>query len=464
MAAASRGGRRVPRDSRASGPLREDALAIFLRGVEAAEPGNLVRHAIRIGIGGGAIIERIEVVFPGTLRVVAVGKAAVSMARAVNEALPASAFTGPGIAVVHDESAAPLERFRVLPAGHPVPDSRGEAGAREIEAYVSGARREDGLLLLLSGGGSALLPAPANGITLEEKAAVTRLLLASGADIREVNTVRKHLSRLKGGGLAAVAHPAATEAFILSDVLGDDLSSIASGPTAPDPTTFEDARAVLEHHGVWRNAPGAVRERIEKGLRGEVRETPKPGAPVFARVRNRILGSNSLSLDAAARKAVELGHEVEIASRALTGEARDAAKIISGLAARPSERVQGLRRALLAGGETTVTVRGSGLGGRNQEVALAFAMEMERSSLVERPSAAPWAFLSAGTDGRDGPTDAAGAIVDSGTLARGRKAGLDPARALEENDAYRFLDAAGDLLRTGPTGTNVADLQVYIEG
>lgn len=464
MAPASRGGRRAPRDLRAFGPPREDALAIFLQGVEAAEPGSLVRRAIRLGIGGGAIIERIEVVFPGTLRVVAVGKAAVSMARAANEALPASAFTGPGIAVVHDECAAPVARFRVIASGHPVPDSRGEAAASEIEAYVSGARREDGLLLLLSGGGSALLPAPADGLTLEEKAAVTRLLLASGADIREINTVRKHLSRLKGGGLAAIAHPAATEALILSDVPGDDLSSIASGPTAPDPTTFEDARDVLERRGVWRDAPHAVRERIEKGLLGEVRDTPKPGAPVFARVRNRIVGSNSLSLDAAARKAVELGYEVEIASRALTGEARHAAKVLQVLATRRTGRRKGARRALLAGGETTVTVRGSGLGGRNQEVALAFAIEMERSSLAQRPSAPPWAFLSAGTDGRDGPTDAAGAIVDPGTIERGRKSGLDPVKALEENDAYRFLDASGDILRTGPTGTNVADLQVYVEG
>jgi hydroxypyruvate reductase len=294
-------------------------------------------------------------------------------------------------------------------------------------------------------------------VTLAEKVAVTDLLLRSGADIHELNTVRKHLSRLKGGGLAAAARPAAVEALILSDVIGDDPSTIASGLTAPDPTTFGDARAVLVRRGVWDRAPAAVRARIERGCRGEEPETPKPGDPIFARVANRIIGSNGLSLDAAAGKARDLGYGTAVASRALAGEAREAAASLLGRIL-DGPRAGETPRAVLAGGETTVTIRGGGRGGRNQEMALAFALAAERSG--PRGS---WVFLSAGTDGRDGPTDAAGAVVDGSTLARGRRAGLDPRRALDDNDSYAFLDAAGALLRTGATGTNVADLQVFLE-
>ncbi|MBI4603214.1 MAG: DUF4147 domain-containing protein [Planctomycetes bacterium] len=440
---------------------RDDALAIFAAGLEAADPARAVRRSLRIGLGGGAVTARDEVVFPGRLRVVAVGKAACTMARAVAEMLPAEAFPGPGIAVVNDENALEVERFRVLRSGHPLPDERGAAASLEVERYVSGARREDGLLVLLSGGGSALLPAPAEGISLDEKTAVTRLLLRAGADIRELNTVRKHTSRLKGGGLAARAHPASVEALILSDVIGDDLSTIASGLTAPDPTTFQAAREVLERRGVWPHAPASVRGRIERGIRGEVPETPKPGAPIFGRVLNRIVSGNSLSLDAAARKAAELDYAVAIASRALVGEAREAALALGRALDEAEARAAGRARplALLAGGETTVTVRGRGTGGRNQELALAFALAMQA-----RGPRASWTLLSAGTDGRDGPTDAAGATVDAGTIARGVAAGLDPGRSLDDNDSYAFLDASGDLLRTGATGTNVADLQVLLVG
>jgi hydroxypyruvate reductase len=438
--------------------LRADALAIFRAGVDAADPGAAVRGAIRPGPKGGVLIDGEEVAAPALLRVVAVGKAATAMASASLEAIPRELFLEPGIAIANDENARTVDGFDVLATGHPVPDERGAAAARAVEGYISGARRGDGLLVLISGGGSALLPAPAPGITLEEKVAVTELLLRSGADIHEVNAVRKHISRLKGGGLAERALPAAVHALLLSDVIGDDLSTIASGLTAPDPTTYADARAVLLRRGVWDRLPAAVQARIERGARGEERETPKPGDPIFARVANVIVGSNGQSLDMAAEKARRLAYPAVIASRALTGEARTAAALLVRAADRGPVRA-GARRAMLAGGETTVTIRGGGRGGRNQELALAFALEAEPSSL-----GGSWVFLSAGTDGRDGPTDAAGAIVDRYTLERGRRAGLDPRRALEENDSYPFLDAAGALLRTGGTGTNVADLQVFLEG
>lgn len=436
--------------------LRDDALTIFAAGVAAADPAQAVKRALRIGLGGGAVIARDEILFPGQLRIVAIGKAACAMAQAALEMLPPSVFQGPGIVITNDENSRGVDRMRVLPSGHPLPDSRGLAAVSEVEGYLTGSRREDGTLVLLSGGGSALAPAPVGGITLDEKISVTKLLLRSGADIGEINTVRKHLSRMKGGGLATRAFPGTLEALILSDVIGDDLSTIASGPTAPDSTTFANAREVLVRRGIWDEMPAAIRTHINRGLRGEIPETPKPPDAVFARVRNRIVGSNSLSLEAAARRATEIGYNVVIASRALTGEARQAATVIVeqlkslGDPTRPS--------AILAGGETTVTVRGSGRGGRNQELALAFSLAARSIAFTQRS----WAFLSGGTDGRDGPTDSAGAIVDPGTISRGESKGLSVIASLDSNNSYDFLEASGDHLRTGSTGTNVADLQVLL--
>jgi hydroxypyruvate reductase len=452
----------MPPGAEALARLRADALAVFRAGVAAADPTALVAAALRISPAGRPIVAGDELRAGAALRVVAIGKAAPAMAAAAAAKLPGNIFPGPGVAVVNRENERPVERFRILAAGHPIPDEAGAEAAREVERHAGGARAGDGLIVLLSGGASALLPAPAAGLGLADKVAVTDLLLRSGAGIGELNTVRKHLSRLKGGGLARLARPAAVETLILSDVIGDDPSTIASGPTAPDPTTFEQALAILERRGLLERVPRAVRERLERGARGEEEETPKPGDVLFARVRNRILGSNSLSLDAARKEAEARGYAARLASRALTGEAREAALLL----ARPARGAAGApsgaagRDAILSGGETTVTVRGGGRGGRNQELALAFALEAERAPLT---GAAPWVFLSAGTDGIDGPTDAAGAVVDEGTLERGRRAGLDPRHALEENDSYAFLERAGDLIRTGATGTNVADLQVFLQ-
>jgi len=397
-----------------------------------------------------------EVSPPGAVRVVAFGKAACLMAEAARSVLHAGLFREAGIAVVNDENHRPVPGFDVRAAGHPVPDRRGADAASAIETLAGSARKGDGLLVLISGGGSALVPAPAEGLGLEEKARVTSLLLASGADIREVNTVRKHLSRLKGGGLAARAQPAAVESLILSDVVGDDVSFIASGPTAPDPTTFADAKEILIQRGIWEDAPVRVRKRIDAGVDGRIAETPKPGDPIFDRVENRIIGGNRISLAAAAEKGRSLGYEVEVLDSPLEGEARFTGAL---LASRAAGRPRGGRRAILAGGETTVTLRGRGKGGRNQELALAFAIAA--GTVL---SGRHWTFLSAGTDGRDGPTDAAGAIVDPESLDAATGAGFSPQRALAENDSYAWHEAAGTLLVTGGTGTNVADLQVYLEG
>jgi hydroxypyruvate reductase len=445
---------------KASRSRREDARQVFLAAIHAADPTGAVRRSLQSGPRSGVLIAGEEVREPDTLRVVAFGKAAVPMARAAREVLPPGLLREPGLAVTHDEGLAEVPRFRVLPAGHPVPDARGAAAAAEVERYISGARPGEGLLLLVSGGGSALLPAPADGITLEDNGTTTRLLLECGADIGEVNTVRKHLSRLKGGRLASRARPARIESLLVSDVVGDDLSTIASGPTVPDPTTFGDARGVLERRGIGSRVPEAVRAHLEAGVQRRVGETPKPGDPLFERVSNRIIAGSSASLKAAESKARDLGYRARRHSDPITGEAREAgARLARCITKLPGRTPDSAGVLLLSAGETTVTVRGGGLGGRNQELALAFALEAERLGLREN-----WVLLSAGTDGRDGPTDAAGAIVDSGTLARGRRAGFDPERSLEDNDSYHFLDASGDLLRTGATGTNVADVQVVIVG
>jgi hydroxypyruvate reductase len=439
--------------------LRQKAMEVFGAGLSAADPAAAVRSSLSITAEGLLIAGRPLPRSIRTIRAVAFGKAACAMARAVEEVLPPAVFPGPGIAVTSHGSVRPLSRFQVIGARHPIPDADGLRGSQAIAATLGGTRDDEAVLALVSGGGSALVPAPAPGISLEEKSEVTRLLLSAGATIGEQNAVRKHLSTLKGGGMARIASPAAVRALLLSDVIGDDPSVIASGPFSPDPSTFREALEVLRERGVLDAAPRAVRERLEAGARGEIPETPKPGDPIFDRVECTVIGSNRRSLEAAAARAEDLGYSARIISDALCGEARRAGQEIaalarSGLAGAPGGPA-GI--ALLAGGETTVTVRGRGKGGRNQEMALAFAL-----AFSEAGPTAPHIFLSAGTDGVDGTTDAAGGLVDSGTIARMRRGGIDPRAALDDNDSHRALSASGDLVRTGPTGTNVADLQVLL--
>jgi hydroxypyruvate reductase len=447
----------VPLAPRRNVDLRADARAVFDAAVAAVDPFRVVRRNLvlrrgRIAIGG----RQVPLAAGARIRAVAVGKAAAPMMAAAEEAL--GKRLAAAICVTKRGHGRALSRARLLEAGHPVPDQAGLSAAGEVEALLAGGQAGDLVLVLISGGGSALLPAPAEGVTLAEKQEVTSLLLASGADIGEMNCVRKHLSRLKGGGLARRAAPARVATLILSDVVGDPLDVIASGPTVPDPTTFADALAVLDRRGLRQRVPAAVRARLEAGARGEVPETPKPGDPVFRGSLPVLVGSNRAAVSAAARRARSLGYRPLVLSTTVTGEAREVAAVLAAVAREARQSSQPARPpcCLLSGGEPTVTLRGSGKGGRNQELALAAALGLQDVPGV--------VFLSAGTDGTDGPTDAAGALCDGDTVSRARAAGLDPRRHLEGNDAYPFFAALGDLVLTGPTQTNVMDLHAAMVG
>jgi len=375
------------------------------------------------------------------------GKASGAMAAAAEDVL-GDRVAG-GFVVVKDGDGSRLRRVEIAEVGHPVPDTRGLAASARLLDVARGAGEDDLVLFLVSGGCSALTPAPAPPITLAEKQEVTRLLLASGAVIAELNAVRKHLSVFKGGQLARAAAPASVLTLALSDVIGDPLDVIASGPTAPDPSTFADALEVLARRGLASRVPASVSRRLEAGRAGEIQETPKPGDPLFQRVSNVVIGNNALVTDAAVAAARRLGYTTELATRELQGEARDVAREFVAQARRLPPPA-----CLIAGGETTVTVRGKGKGGRCQEFALAAALELSPTDRI--------AILAAGTDGTDGPTDATGAIVDAASVARGSAAGVDVRRTLDDNDAYRFLHASGDLLVSGPTRTNLLDLYVAV--
>jgi glycerate 2-kinase len=393
----------------------------------------------------------------GRLVLVAAGKAASAMARAAEDVL------GPVLSdalTVDVSDRIPLARTRRLLAGHPVPDEAGRRAADEVEALARSLGPDDLLLLLVSGGASALLPAPAEGLTLHDKARTTSALLRAGATITELNAVRKHLSRLKGGGLARATAPARIACLALSDVVGDDPSTIASGLAAPDPTTYQTALEVLERKGIRQTVPASIRRHLEAGARGERPETPKPGDPLFRRVAFVVVGSNRLSVAAAAREARRQGLRPLVLTTRLEGEAVEVARA---LAAMLRECVEAGRPAsppvcLLAGGETTVTVKGGGRGGRNQELVLAAA-----EPLAAFPVAAVIASLA--TDGIDGNSDAAGGVADDRTLARARELGLAPPSAfLSENDSWSLLGPLGDLIVIGPTGTNVMDLTALVAG
>ncbi len=348
--------------------------------------------------------------------------------------------------------------MEVIEAQHPVPDAAGVRASAEIERLVRGLNARDLLIVAISGGASALLSAPAEPLSLYAKQKTTDLLLRAGASIHELNAVRKHLSRLKGGQLASLAYPATVISLILSDVIGNRLDVIGSGPTAPDPTTFSDAVEVLKKFRLLDRVPRQVRERLERGAQGKIRETPKPGDPVFKHVHNVVIGSNHLALEAAAREAKALGFQPLILSSSIEGETREVARVHAQILREVIASGNPVRSpaCILSGGETTVTVKGKGKGGRNQEFALAAALEIDalRNCVV----------LSAGTDGTDGPTDAAGAVVSGDTIRNALERGLVAAQYLANNDSYPFLDALGALLKTGPTGTNVMDIHLLIAG
>jgi hydroxypyruvate reductase len=384
------------------------------------------------------------------------GKAAFTMAAAAEDVLGDAITDGLAVGVAPEVT---LRRLKTAVAGHPVPDARGAAAADEVERIAEGLGPDDLLILLVSGGASALLPAPVEGVSLAEKAALTAALLRAGASIHEMNAVRKHLSRLKGGGLARRAAPAAVAALVLSDVVGDELATIASGPVSADPTTFADALAIVKARGVADVAP-AARRRLEAGARGAAPETPKPGDPLFARVAAEIVGSNRLSVEAAAREARRRGLKPVVLTTTLEGEAREVAPALVGILRECVERGRPARPpvCLLAGGETTVTVRGDGRGGRNQELAVAAVEPLARVP-------APAVVASLATDGIDGASEAAGGVADRDSAARARALGLAPPAAfLAASDSASFLAPLGDLIVTGPTGTNVVDLTVLLAG
>jgi hydroxypyruvate reductase len=437
------------------GVARRQARAIFRAALAASDPAAAVRRHVRV-IGETLVAGGRQYSLRGFERVwvVGAGKAAAAMAAAL-EGLLGKRIAGGLVNVKHGHMAR-LRRIELNECGHPLPDAAGVRGARRIAEIAEGAGRRDLILCVISGGASALLPLPVPPIRLEEKQAVTAMLLASGATIQEINAVRKHLSAIKGGQLARMAWPATVVSLLLSDVVGDRLDTIGSGPTAADQSTFADAQAVIEKYGLGARLPAAVRERILSGLRGEVEETPKAGDAALRRARNVIVGSNRLAVDAAEAKARQLGFEPLVLSTTMVGETREVARVHAAIAREVVASGRPVKRpaCLISGGETTVTIRGGGLGGRNQEFALAAALELDGCAGV--------VVLSGGTDGTDGPTDAAGAIVDGGTVARAAELGLDAARFLEDNDSYHFFEAAGGLLITGPTRTNVMDVRVVL--
>lgn len=432
--------------------LRSDAIACYAAAVAAVGPERLV--AARLGVEPGAILLRtkegmLEARHAGPVLVVGAGKAALAMARATLDVV-GGAVAGSVVIVPHGNPGDGPPDLTVCAGAHPVPDGAGAGATARLLAAVAGAGADTLVIALLSGGASALLVAPAPGLTLTDKQAVTRGLLAAGADIAALNTVRKHCSRVKGGALArAASHAAGLWALVLSDVVGDDLATIASGPTVADPSTFADAAAVLDRYLAPDEAL-AVRRHVARGCAGAVPETVKAGDPALARVRTVIVGGNRDAAGAAATAAVERGYATTLLDEPLTGDAAVAGRLVAAqLLAAPRDRPV----AIIAGGETTVRVSPEGQGGRAQHLALAASISL---------AGAPAVVLAAGTDGIDGPTDAAGACVDGGTVERARACGLDAAWALATTDAHPLLDATGDLLRTGPTGTNVADLVVAL--
>jgi glycerate 2-kinase len=422
--------------------LRKSALSIFKAALAAADPADAVTRQLQ-----RRDFSRFRKIYA-----LGAGKAGASMAQAAEHVLGRKITAG--LINVKYGHVARLRRIELNECGHPVPDANGTAGAARIAALAEQAGRDDLVLCLISGGASALLPFPAEPVTLEEKQAVTRLLLACGATIHEINAVRKHISRIKGGQLARLAAPATVESLLLSDVVGDDLDVIGSGPTAPDASTFAGVADILHKYAIWDRVPAPVRERIDRGMRGEIPETPKPEDPIFRRVRNVVVGSGRLALEAAARRARDLGFRTMILASGIEGETREIARMHAAIAREVVRSGRPIRppACIITGGETTVTLKGDGLGGRNQEFVLAAAIDLAGLPDV--------VVFSAGTDGTDGPTDAAGAIADGDTLGRNPEA----RRYLEQNDSYHYFEPLGDLVITGPTNTNVMDVRLLLIG
>lgn len=440
--------------------MRDMAKAVFLKAVSAVDPYRRLKEIAHIDknrliIGAEEVSEKVfdlnefERIF-----LVGTGKASSSMAQAIEEIFGGRITKG--LITTKYGHALPLRFTEIIEAGHPLPDPKGLEGARKVKDLLTNTGPKDLVLFLISGGGSALLPLPADKITLEEKQELTQLLLDCGADIKEINTIRKHISQMKGGWLARWAYPSTVITFILSDVVGDPLDVIASGPTVPDTSTFQESWEILKRYGLINEIASSIRNHLQAGREGKIKETPKAKESVFEKVHNMIIGSNIVALRAAEKEFSLAGFNTIILSSSIVGETREAARFHGAIAREVVSTGKPIDRpaCILSGGETTVTIRGSGLGGRNQEFALSGAFEI---SGLEKT-----VLLSGGTDGTDGPTDAAGAMADHTTITRARQLGLDSMKFLENNDSYHFFEKLGDLLITGPTHTNVMDVRILL--
>ncbi len=426
---------------------RNDVLEILEEGLRAADPKKSVQEALE-EISGE--IETAERVF-----VIGFGKAVSSMAEACEEEIGERIFDG-AIIIPENVDARGLRKIRVFRGTHPTPSEASVESTRRLVSSCQGLTRRDLVICLISGGGSSLLTLPAEGVKLEDKKMATDILLKSGAEIKEINTVRKHLSSVKGGQLINLLKPAKVVSLILSDIVGDPVEYIASGPTSPDPSTFKDAYNIILKYGLMGKLPGSVVERIEKGMRGEVPETPKPGDEIFNNVKNIIVSNNMKSLTAMGRKAVELGYNTLVLTSFAEGEAREVGRFLCAIIKQIAAYDLPVKKpaCLVVGGETTVTVKGRGKGGRNQELTI--------SVLTSCGGLRNFVFASIGSDGIDGYTDAAGAIADFSTLEDACSKGLNPEAFLEDNDSYNFFKQTGDLIFTGPTGTNVNDFTLAV--
>jgi hydroxypyruvate reductase/glycerate 2-kinase len=430
-------------------PLQKIRI-FFDESVLAVDPYKAVsRHA-------DYVLARYEKEKLNKLSVISFGKAASLMARALADGVGKALTRGIVITKYGHKGQQPFsDIIAVYEAGHPIPDENGVRATGEVLKLLKQADNNTFVVFLISGGGSALLCCPHEGISLAEKQMVTGLLLKAGANIQELNAVRKHISAVKGGRLAEIAYPAKMVSLILSDVIGDQLDVIASGPTSPDTSTYDDALKVIQKYGSTARMPGNVINFLISGARGHIAETPKMGAPIFKGMNNIIIGSNAIAVEAAKKAAERSGYKTAIISTELGGEASQVAKDLAKAALnRKKILLRGEKVCLIAGGETTVTVKGDGKGGRNTELALAFGIEIQGEPGIT--------FLSADTDGTDGPTDAAGAIVTSQMISEAVKHGLEPQDYLRRNDSYTFFSTIKGLVITGPTGTNVMDIQLIL--
>ena len=440
--------------------MRFEAEEIFRASLEAVDPYEAVNHFVRkdgnrllLGANDGDTVE-LDLAKYDRIFIVGGGKATAPMAKAVEDLFGSRIIKG--MINVKYGFTQDLAFTEIVEAGHPVPDKNGEQGTKKILDFLGSAGEKDLIFSLISGGGSALFPMPAGDITLEEKQDLTRSLLACGASIDEINAVRKHISSSKGGQMARVAYPATTVNLMLSDVVGDKMDVIASGPFTPDSSTFDEIQGIINKYDL-KDIPSTIRDHLKAGAEGQIPETPKADDPVFKQVFNFIVGSNILALESAEAKAKELGYGTLILSSMVEGETKEVALVHTAIAKEIVKTGRPLSPPIcvISGGETTVTIQGKGLGGRNQEFGLAAAMDLE-----ELPPRV--VVLSGGTDGNDGPTDAAGAVVDPLTVKRGKDAGVAAFEFLKNNDAYHFLEKTGDLLITGPTNTNVMDVRLIL--